>query len=125
MCQRESLVNIVCNSGATQAIIIGTPRGVSYKKSFCIGDIVKVAIQKTAPGSNIKKGQVKNAVLIRTKNRTKIFNDIICSFMNNAIVLLDERFFPISNTIKCQICRSLLDLSVPGLLKLSQISRGV
>jgi large subunit ribosomal protein L14 len=64
--------------------------GGSHVKSATIGDLVKVSVIEAIPNSNIKKGDVKTAVVVRAKKEIRRSNGTYVKFDENAAVLLSE-----------------------------------
>ena len=77
MIQMQSLLKIADNSGARSVMCIKVLGG-SKRRYANIGDVIKVAIREAIPTGKVKKGQVVDALIVRTKKRSKkkrwIFN---------------------------------------------------
>ncbi|MGK7345900.1 MAG: 50S ribosomal protein L14 [Candidatus Nitrospinota bacterium M3_3B_026] len=89
MIQLHSTLSVADNSGAKRARCIKVLGG-SHKRYARIGDIIKVSVIEAAPNSNIKKGTVKNAVVVRMKKEIRRGNGTYVKFDNNAAVLVDD-----------------------------------
>lgn len=87
MLQRESIVQVVDNTWATVAKVIGIPG--SNKRQVSIGDIVNVAIQKASPASSLKAWQVCKALIVRTKKEMRRTDGTYIRFGDNAVVIMD------------------------------------
>ena len=70
MIQMQSLLKIADNSGARSVMCIKVLGG-SKRRYANIGDIIKVAIREAIPTGKVKKGQVVDALIVRTKKRCK------------------------------------------------------
>ncbi len=89
MIQLQSTLLVADNSGAKRARCIKVMGG-SHVKSATIGDLVKVSVIEAIPNSNIKKGDVKTAVVVRAKKEIRRSNGTYVKFDENAAVLLSE-----------------------------------
>ena len=70
MIQMQSLLKIADNSGARSVMCIKVLGG-SKRRYANIGDVIKVAIREAIPTGKVKKGQVVDALIVRTKKRCK------------------------------------------------------
>ncbi len=98
MIQMQSKLLIADNSGAKKAMCIKVLGG-SRKRFANIGDLIKVSIKDVIPNGKIKKGEVLNAVVIRTKKGIYRDDGSKIKFDKNAIVLLDSKCQPIGTRI--------------------------
>mgnify|MGYP000002619494 FL=1 len=89
MLQQESLVVVADNTQAKKAKIIRVLKG-SYGKIAHVGDRVVVAIKDAAPTASVKKGQVVQAVVVRTKKEITRKDGTYIRFADNAVVLLTK-----------------------------------
>jgi len=87
MLQRESIVQVVDNTWATVAKVIGIPG--SNKRQAFLGDIVNVAIQKSSPSSSLRPGSVAKALIVRTKKEIRRPDGTYIRFGDNAVVIMD------------------------------------
>jgi len=88
MIQVQSVLEIADNSGAKRARCIRVLGG-SHRRYAGIGDIVIVSIKEALPESNIKKGSVAKAVVVRTKKETRRPDGSYIRFDQNAAVLIN------------------------------------
>src|SRR3972149_2155406 len=70
MTQRRSLLDVADNSGARKLAVIN-PIGGSTGRYARLGDIVTASVKEAAPDSNVKKGQVVQAVIVRTRKEDR------------------------------------------------------
>lgn len=89
MIQLNSVLDVADNSGARRVKCIKVMGG-SHRRYARIGDIIKVSVVEAAPNGAIKKGSVKNAVVVRTKKEIRRDNGTYVKFDNNAAVLVDD-----------------------------------
>lgn len=77
MIQMQTVVDVADNTGAKVARCIRVLGGTGRRTAH-VGDVIIVSIQKTLPGSAVKKGQVARAVIVRTKNRHDVTMAATC-----------------------------------------------
>ena len=87
MIQQESRLVVADNSGAKEALCIRVLGGTS-KRYATLGDIIVVAVKSVIPSSDIKKGIVSKAVVVRTKKEVRRADGSYIRFDDNAVVLL-------------------------------------
>ena len=99
MIQQESRLNVTDNSGAKEALCIRVLGG-TRRRYASVGDIIVVAIKSVIPSSDIKKGAVTRAIIVRTKKEIRRadgsyirFDDNACVLLNNAGELRASRIF--------------------------------
>ena len=102
----QTLLGIADNSGARSAMCIKVLGG-SKRRYANIGDIIKIAIKDALPRSKVKKGDVFNAVVVRTKKGVKRKDGSVIRFDVNSVVLLDNQRQPIGTRIFGPITREL------------------
>ena len=88
MIQQETRLVIADNSGAKEALCIRVLGG-TRKRYATVGDIIVVAIKSVIPSSDIKKGAVSKAVIVRTKKEIRRADGSYIRFDDNACVLLN------------------------------------
>jgi len=89
MVQTESRLNVADNSGAKSVLCISVLGG-SKKKYASIGDKIVVSVKSAIPSSEIKKGTVSRAVVVRTKKEIRRNDGSYIRFDDNACVLLNQ-----------------------------------
>lgn len=90
MIQTESFIKVADNTGAKIAKCIKVFKG-SRHNCASIGDIIAVSIQEIKHTKKVKKGQIKYAVVIRTRKEFVRINGFSFSFPSNDIILIDSR----------------------------------
>ncbi|ASS47039.1 50S ribosomal protein L14p (L23e) [Candidatus Nasuia deltocephalinicola] len=118
MIQVESKLLVADNSGAKLVSCIKILGGSKKKYAF-IGDLIKVSIKKCLFKSKVKKGDILNAVLIRTKKNFCRLDGVCFKFYNNYVVLLNNKLEPIASRIIGPIPRDLKFSKFYKLLSLS------
>ncbi|MEM7330736.1 MAG: 50S ribosomal protein L14 [Chloroflexota bacterium] len=88
MIQRESRVKVADNSGARELLVIQVMGG-SVRRYGSVGDVVTATVKKAMPNSNLKKGTIVKAVIVRTKKEYKRDDGSYIKFDDNAAVILD------------------------------------
>jgi large subunit ribosomal protein L14 len=89
MVQQESRLLVADNSGAKEVLVIRVLGGTK-RRYASIGDKVVVSIKQATPSGNVKKGQVSQAVVVRTKKEVRRSDGSYIRFDNNAVVLINE-----------------------------------
>jgi large subunit ribosomal protein L14 len=88
MIQQESRCTVADNSGAKEALVIRVLGG-TRKRYATVGDKIVVTVKNALPGSDMKKGTVSNAVVVRTSKEVRRADGSYIRFDDNAIVLLN------------------------------------
>ena len=106
MIQTETVLNIADNSGARKVLCIKVLGG-SRKRYARIGDIIKVTIKDAIPRGKVKKGDVYDALVVRTKHGVRRAEGSLIRFDGNAAVLLDNKREPIGTRVFGPVTREL------------------
>lgn len=88
MIQQESRTTVADNSGAKEALVIRVLGG-TRKRYATVGDKIVVTVKNALPGSELKKGTVSKAVVVRTTKEVRRTDGSYIRFDDNAIVLLN------------------------------------
>ena len=94
MIQMQSILSVADNSGAKRVQCIKVLGG-SKRRYAGIGDIIKISIKEALPNSRVKKGDVYNAVIVRTRSGVRRPDGSLIRFDRNAAVLLNANHQPI------------------------------
>ncbi len=89
MIQQESRLTVADNSGAREVLCIRVLGG-TRRRYASIGDIIVVSVKSTIPSSDIKKGAVTKAIIVRTKKEIRRADGSYIRFDDNACVLLNN-----------------------------------
>jgi large subunit ribosomal protein L14 len=89
MIQQESRLTVADNSGAKEVLVIRVLGGTG-KRYATVGDKVVVAIKSAIPSSEVKKGSVSKAVIVRTRKEVRRNDGSYIRFDDNAVVLLNN-----------------------------------
>lgn len=89
MIQQETELEVADNSGARRVMCIKV-LGATRRRYALIGDIIVISVKDAIPGGKVKKGDVKKAVIVRTKNAVRRPDGSYIRFDDNAVVLINE-----------------------------------
>ena len=106
MIQMQTVLNAADNSGARKMQCIKVLGG-SKRRYAAIGDIIKVSIKDAIPRGKVKKGEIYNAVVVRTRKGVRRKDGSLIRFDGNAAVLLNSRLEPIGTRIFGPVTREL------------------
>ena len=107
MLQVRSIVDVADNTGAKRAAAIGVlGRNQRYAG---IGDVIKAHIKEAAPDGTVKKGDVVDAVIVRTRQTIRRNDGSLLRFDTNAIVIIDKDHNPRGTRIFGPVARELRD----------------
>ena len=106
MIQMQSRLDAADNSGAKDIMCIKVLGG-SRRRYASIGDIIKVAIKEASPKGRVKKGEVYNAIVVRTSKGVRRNDGSLIRFDSNAAVLLNAKLEPIGTRIFGPVTREL------------------
>ena len=106
MIQAETMLDIADNSGARRVQCIKVLGG-SHRRYAGIGDVVKVTVKEAIPRGRVRKGQVMNAVVVRTKRGVRRADGSLIRFDQNAAVLLTGALQPVGTRIFGPVTREL------------------
>lgn len=106
MIQMQSSLEAADNSGAKRVECIKVLGG-SHRRYAGIGDVIKVTIKEAVPRGKVKKGEVHNAVIVRTRKGVRRPDGSLIRFDTNAAVLLNAALQPIGTRIFGPVTREL------------------
>ena len=106
MIQMESKLDVADNSGARVVQCIKVLGG-SHRRYANIGDVIKVSVKEAIPRGKVKKGEVYNAVVVRTAKGVRRPDGSVVRFDGNAAVLLNNQLQPIGTRIFGPVTREL------------------
>ena len=106
MIQSETVLTAADNSGARRVMCIKVLGG-SKRRYARIGDIIKVTVKDAIPRGRVKKGEIYNAVVVRTRKGVRRSDGSTIRFDGNAAVLLNARLEPIGTRIFGPVTREL------------------
>ena len=106
MIQMESVLDVADNTGA-RAVLCIKVMGGSKRRYASIGDVIKVTVKDAIPRGKVKKGEVYNAVVVRTAKGVRRPDGSLIRFDGNAAVLLNNKLEPIGTRIFGPVTREL------------------
>ena len=106
MIQPRSIVQIADNSGGKIGRIFKVLGG-SKRRYAHIGDVIKVSVREAIPRGKVKKGEVYDAVVVRTRKGVRRADGSLIRFDGNAAVLLNNKLEPIGTRIFGPVTREL------------------
>ena len=106
MIQMQSLLKIADNSGARSVMCIKVLGG-SKRRYANIGDVIKVAVREAIPTGKVKKGQVVDALIVRSKKGVRRRDGSLIKFDENAAVLINAQKAPIGTRVFGPVTREL------------------
>lgn len=118
MIQENTRLNVADNSGARRVQCIRILGG-SKKRYGSVGDIIVVSVKNAIPNSQVKKGQVSRAVIVRTKKEIRRDDGSYIRFDENAAVLLDTAGEPVGTRIFGPVARELREKDFMKIISLA------
>jgi large subunit ribosomal protein L14 len=106
MIQAETMLDVADNSGARRVQCIKVLGG-SKRRYAGVGDIIKITIKEAIPNSRVRKGELFNAVVVRTRHGVRRPDGSLIRFDRNAAVLLNEQKQPVGTRIFGPVTREL------------------
>src|SRR5580765_1093971 len=106
MIQTESRLEVADNTGAREVLCIKVLGG-SRRRYAGIGDVIKVTVKSAAPRGRVKKGEVYNAVVVRTATAVRRQDGSLVTFDGNAALLLNAKLERICTRIFGPVTREL------------------
>ncbi len=108
MIQVETNLNVADNSGAKRVQCIRVLGGTGRRYAR-VGDIIVVAVKDAIPNSQIKKGSVVKAVVVRTKKEYARKDGTLIRFSDNGAVIINANAEPVGTRIFGPVGRELRD----------------
>ena len=106
MIQQESRLTVADNSGARELLCIRV-KGGSHRRYGSIGDVITATVKSASPQGGVQKGEVVEAVIVRTRKELGRSDGTYISFDENAAVLIDEQKNPRGTRIFGPVAREL------------------
>jgi large subunit ribosomal protein L14 len=106
MIQMQTNLDVADNSGAKRVMCIKVLGG-SHRRYAGIGDIIKVSVKDAIPRGRVKKGDVYNALVVRTRKGVRRADGSVIRFDSNAAVILNTQLQPIGTRIFGPVTREL------------------
>jgi large subunit ribosomal protein L14 len=106
MIQMQTRLDVADNSGAKKVMCIKVLGG-SHRRYANIGDIIKVSIKDAIPRGRVKKGEVYNALVVRTRKGVRRPDGSVIRFDGNSAVILNTQLEPLGTRIFGPVTREL------------------
>lgn len=106
MIQMQTLLDVADNSGARRLMCVKVLGG-SKRRYANIGDVIKVSVKEAIPRGKVKKGEVYNALVVRTRKGVRRADGSLIRFDGNAAVLLTNQLQPVGTRIFGPVTREL------------------
>lgn len=118
MIQTQTILNVADNSGAKKVQCIKV-LGSSKRRYAHIGDIISCSVKTAIPGGNVKKGEVVQAVVVRTRKEYRRRDGSYIRFDENAAVLINKESEPIGTRIFGPVARELRERNFMRIVSLA------
>ena len=117
MIAEETSLLVADNTGAKRVKCF---RVLGQRKKYAsVGDVVKVSVKEAQPGGIVKKGQVCNALVVRTSHPVRRPDGSYVRFDSNAVVIVDEKQNPLGSRIFGPVARELRDKNYMKVISLA------
>ena len=118
MVQQETRLKVADNTGAKEVLCIKVLGG-SKRKYARLGDLIVITVKKAIPNSNIKKGSIHTAVIVRTKKEVRRNDGSYIRFDDNAAVIVDNQKEPKGTRVFGPVARELREKKFMKILSLA------
>ncbi|HYL46382.1 MAG TPA: 50S ribosomal protein L14 [Candidatus Limnocylindrales bacterium] len=118
MVQMRTWLTVADNSGARQLTCI-LPLGGDAGLNAGLGDVITAAVKEATPDSQIKKGKVVRAVVVRTRKEHRRKDGTYIRFDDNAAVLINEANEPIGTRVFGPVARELREKKFTKIISLA------
>ena len=118
MIQSESRLRVADNTGAREVLCIKVLGG-SRRRYARVGDIIVATVKEAIPGGVVKKGEVVNAVIVRTEKEYRRPDGSYISFDENAAVIIDRTNNPRGTRIFGPVARELREKNFMKIISLA------
>ena len=118
MVQMRTWLTVADNSGARQLTCI-LPVGGDAGLKAGLGDVITAAVKEAAPDSQVKKGKVVRAVVVRTRKEQRRRDGTYIRFDDNAAVLINDANEPVGTRVFGPVARELRDKKFTKIVSLA------
>ena len=118
MIQMQTILDAADNSGARRLMCVKVLGG-SKRRYANVGDVIKVSIKEAIPRGKVKKGDVYNAVVVRTRKGVRRGDGSLIGFDGNAAGLLNSQLQPVGTRIFGPVTRELRGLKFMKIVSLA------
>ena len=118
MIQQESRLKVADNSGAREILCIRV-KGGSHRRYAGVGDVITATVKQATPHGGVRKGEVVQAVVVRTRKQLGRADGTYIAFDENAAVLIDAQGAPRGTRIFGPVARELRDRNFMRIVSLA------
>ena len=118
MIQQETRLNVADNTGAKEILCIRVLGG-TRRKYARIGDVIVVTVKKAIPGTELKKGTISKAVIVRTRKEIRRKDGSYIRFDDNAAVLINNQMEPTGTRVFWPVGRELREKKFMKIISLA------
>ena len=118
MIQQESRLKVADNSGAREILCIRV-KGGSHRRYAGVGDVITATVKQATPRAGVRKGEVVQAVVVRTRKQLGRADGTYIAFDENAAVLIDDNGAPRGTRIFGPVARELRDKNFMRIVSLA------
>ena len=118
MVQQETRLKVADNSGAREILCIRV-KGGSHRRYAGVGDVITATVKQATPRGGVRKGEVVEAVVVRTRKQLGRSDGTYISFDENAAVLIDPQGNPRGTRIFGPVARELRDRNFMKIVSLA------
>jgi large subunit ribosomal protein L14 len=118
MVQQETRLRVADNSGAREILCIRV-KGGSHRRYAGVGDVITATVKQASPRGAVRKGEVVQAVVVRTRKRLGRPDGTYISFDENAAVLIDPQLNPRGTRIFGPVARELRERNFMKIVSLA------
>jgi large subunit ribosomal protein L14 len=118
MIQQETKLRVADNSGAREILCIRV-KGGSHRRYAGVGDVITATVKQATPRGGIRKGEVVEAVVVRTRKQLGRADGTYISFDENAAVLIDPQNNPRGTRIFGPVARELRERNFMKIVSLA------
>ena len=118
MIQQETRLKVADNSGAREILCIRV-KGGSHRRYAGVGDVITATVKHATPRGGVRKGEVVQAVVVRTRKQLGRSDGTYIAFDENAAVLIDDNGAPRGTRIFGPVARELRDQNFMRIISLA------
>lgn len=118
MIQQESRLKVADNSGAREILCVRV-KGGTHRRYAAIGDVITATVKHASPQGGVKKGEIVQAVVVRTRKQLGRPDGTYIAFDENAAVLIDAQNNPRGTRIFGPVARELRDRNFMKIISLA------
>jgi large subunit ribosomal protein L14 len=116
--QQETKVKVADNSGARELLCIRV-KGGSHRRYAGVGDVITATVKQASPQGGVRKGEVVQAVVVRTRKQFGRADGTYIAFDENAAVLIDPQNNPRGTRIFGPVARELRERNFMRIVSLA------